>query len=118
VFQSTRTSFFPIGKKSAERRPEEPNIPDREELWLTGLAQYRIFPIGKMVVDSPTSLGVLVRERREELGLSQVELAGLAGVGPRLVSEIEGGKATAQIGKVFRLLHRLDLVVSVTPKHP
>lgn len=35
---------------------------------------------------------IKVRERREELGLSQVELARLAGVGQHTVSDMESGR--------------------------
>ena len=68
-------------------------------------------------VSTPVTLGELIRERRRQLGISQLELAGLAGVGPRLIGEMEAGKPTAQIGKVFRVLDRLGLVLNIAPKH-
>jgi y4mF family transcriptional regulator len=43
------------------------------------------------------SVGAFVRERRRARKLSQTELAELAGVGRRLVSEIERGKQTVRL---------------------
>lgn len=44
------------------------------------------------VLTPPPYLGALVRERRLELGLTQVELAQAAGISQAHVSEIESGK--------------------------
>ena len=65
---------------------------------------------------TPADLGAIVRLRRKELDLTQGELAGLSGVGERFVSEVERGKATAELGKVLRLLDRLGLTVVVEAK--
>jgi HTH-type transcriptional regulator/antitoxin HipB len=40
----------------------------------------------------------------------------LAGMGPRLIGEIERGKPTAEIGKVFQLLASLGLTLSIQPR--
>jgi hypothetical protein len=37
-------------------------------------------------------------------------------VGPRLIGEIERGKSTAEIGKVFQLLASLGLDISIQPR--
>lgn len=66
----------------------------------------------------PGDLGFLLRQVRKERGLTQKQLADRAGVGPRLIGEVERGKATAEIGKVFRLLASLGMVVSVQPTPP
>jgi len=68
------------------------------------------------IVEDTTALGHAVRARRKALGVTQVELAGLAGVGERFVSEVERGKATAETGKVLKLLGRLGLLVYLHPK--
>lgn len=47
--------------------------------------------------------------------MRQEQLAALAGVGPRFLSEVENGKESAQIGKVLHVLWRLGLDVSITP---
>ena len=58
----------------------------------------------------------LVRDKRRQLGLNQTELAGIAGVGTRFVSELERGKPTAELGKVLQLLERLGLDVWVAKR--
>lgn len=45
--------------------------------------------------------GVLVRQRREAMGLRLEDLAAAAGVGIRFVHELERGKPTCQIGRSF-----------------
>lgn len=59
-------------------------------------------------------IGAFVRARRRANRMTQTELAELAGVGTRLVSELERGKATLRIDAVGRVLavfgKRLGLV--------
>jgi len=50
-----------------------------------------------------------VRERRVEVGLTQGELADVARVSPRFVSELENGKQTAQLAGIQRVLAALGL---------
>ena len=57
-----------------------------------------------------------IRAHRRAQGATQGELAGIAAVGKRFVSEVENGKETAEIGRVLRLLHRLGLDLWVTPR--
>ncbi len=54
-------------------------------------------------------LGLAIRHARKAHGLTQAELAGLAGTGPRFVSELERGKASAELGKVMDVLAVLGL---------
>ena len=55
-------------------------------------------------MELPTLIGNFVRERRKANGLTQAELAGLARVGRRFVSELESGKSTLQLAKVDAVL--------------
>ena len=73
-----------------------------------------IIPFG--TISDLAHLGALIRKVRKKQGLTQEELSALVGVGPRLIGEIERGKATAEIGKVLRLLSGLGLTVSVHPR--
>lgn len=61
------------------------------------------------------SLGVAVRDRRRALGLTQEDLADLAGVGLRLVHEVEHGRDTVQLANLLRLLRALGLHLEVAP---
>ncbi|ORJ58306.1 type II toxin-antitoxin system Y4mF family antitoxin [Geothermobacter hydrogeniphilus] len=67
-------------------------------------------------IDGLEQLGVVIRQARKEQGVTQEELSALVGVGPRLIGEIERGKPTAEIGKVFRLLSGLGLSLSIQPR--
>lgn len=54
-----------------------------------------------------------VRERRQELGLSQATLAQRLGVTRQWVASLEHGKRTVEAGKVLATLRALGLVVDV-----
>ena len=54
--------------------------------------------------DRDDHIGQFVRERRHAAGLTQVELAELAGVGVRFVSELERGKPTLRLDAVNSVL--------------
>jgi len=62
-----------------------------------------------------TDIGLIARAKRNELGMTQPQLADLSGNGVRFISELENGKPTMQIGKVLDTLHVLgyDLCISV-----
>lgn len=60
------------------------------------------------IVDAK-SLGARVRSRRKDLGLTQIDLAGVARVTPRFVGELERGKPRAQLDGVLRILAALGL---------
>ena len=71
-----------------------------------------------MRISNARDLGLYLRERRREAGLSQDELAIRAGVSRRWLSGFEGGKPTAEIGLIFRVTAALDMVVDVKPEPP
>ena len=62
-----------------------------------------------MVLADAGALGLAVRRARKTHGLTQAGLAGLAGTGPRFISELERGKASAELGKVLDVLAVLGL---------
>ena len=65
-----------------------------------------------VVDESPKILGVFVRERRQAAKLTQRELAELAGVGTRLVSDLERGKPTLRMDVVNRVLQVFGRMVA------
>ena len=88
------------------------NLPEREnehvfrKLWRT------FFPNGKMShhrITNSKDLGDRIRKRRVELDLTQGELADVARVSPRFVSELENGKRSAQLAGIQRVLAALGL---------
>lgn len=57
-----------------------------------------------------------LKEKRKENNLTQEELAAKAGVGLRLVREIEQGKTTMQMDKVNQVLALFGAELTVTLK--
>lgn len=67
-------------------------------------------------IGNAAELGARVRERRTELQLTQDDLAAVARVTPRLLSELERGKATAQLDGVLRVVGALGLNLYLEPR--
>ena len=66
-----------------------------------------------MQIRTSLDLGLVIRDRRRKLKLSQTELARKAGVGRQWVVAIEHGKSRAEIGLVLRTLSALDLSLMI-----
>ncbi len=64
---------------------------------------------------TPQGIGMLVRETRKGLGVTQKELALTSGTGLRFIIELEKGKETAEIGKVLTILQTLGIQLTLTP---
>ena len=63
-----------------------------------------------MRIVSVADIAALVRGRRMDLGLSQGDLAKRARVSRKWINEFEaGGKATAELGHVLRVLEALEI---------
>lgn len=60
-------------------------------------------------IDNSKALGADIRHARKQQKFTQEELADLAGVGPRFISDIENGKDTAQLGKALLVLAALGI---------
>ena len=67
----------------------------------------------KFLVMTVEEIGAKVRESRKRQGLTQPELAMVAGTGLRFIVDLEAGKPTCQIGKVFLVLTALGIRLSV-----
>jgi y4mF family transcriptional regulator len=65
-------------------------------------------------ISTTSQLGDMIRKVRKEQNLTQIELAGLSGVGSRFLSELERGKASCELGKTLHILKMLGLNVSIT----
>ncbi|MEE4330500.1 MAG: helix-turn-helix domain-containing protein [Wenzhouxiangella sp.] len=78
-----------------------------------------IVPISKMhepllssrPIRSAADLGAAIRSARKALGLTLEQLSGLSGLGVRFLSELERGKATAQLGKALEVAKLLGISV-------
>ncbi|MDA3935009.1 MAG: helix-turn-helix domain-containing protein [Gammaproteobacteria bacterium] len=66
---------------------------------------------------TPADLGLQIRAARKLQGLTQTELAELAGVGTRFVSELERGKRTAQLGLALELARMVGVDILAQPRN-
>jgi y4mF family transcriptional regulator len=63
-----------------------------------------VIPVNDVAARSSTRIGEFVRQRRRANHLTQRQLGELAGVGLRLVSELERGKVTLRMDAANRVL--------------
>ena len=71
-----------------------------------------------MKIRTPLEVGLVIRERRRELNLTQAALAYKIGAGRQWISAVERGKSGAELGLVLRTLRALGLAFSIdTGKH-
>ncbi|MFN3617554.1 MAG: transcriptional regulator [Aquabacterium sp.] len=68
------------------------------------------------VIRTALDIGRLVKQQRNEMNLRQLDVAGLANTGNRLIVDVENGKPTVQLQKVLDLLDILGLEVVIQPK--
>lgn len=60
-------------------------------------------------VYTPASLGSAIKHYRRQAGLTQAQLAELAGLNRTYLSELEQGKETEQLRRVLRVLKQLGV---------
>ena len=64
---------------------------------------------GPFRIYTPASLGDAVRHYRTEAELTQAQLAERAGIQRSYLSELESGKETEQVRRLFRVLRQLGV---------
>ena len=69
-----------------------------------------------MRIISPADIGAVVKGRRAQLELSQLQLAERAHVSRKWVSDLERGKPKAEFAHVLAVLEALDLELTVNPR--
>lgn len=67
-------------------------------------------------LDTPGQLGAALRAQRKAQGLTLEQLSGLSGLGMRFLSELERGKATAELGKTLEVARLLGLDCYLLPR--
>ncbi len=71
-----------------------------------------------MKLNSVQDVAAAVRGRRQALGLSQGELASMAGVSRDWMNYFEGGKPTVELAHVLRVLDALGLCLDLDEGGP
>ena len=66
-----------------------------------------------MEIFSVKDLSKLIKQKRQSLGMTQVEASALWNVGVRFFSELENGKATLQVDKVLKVANLLGIKIFV-----
>ena len=79
----------------------------QQEIILSGCAGARDHP--GVPLRSVDDVGCLIRRQRRLCGLSQLELARRAGVGPRFICDLESGKPTIQFTPILKVCSILEL---------
>jgi y4mF family transcriptional regulator len=69
-----------------------------------------------MTQDFPTVLAAQMRSRRTSLGLTQRDLADMAGVSERFVRFVEQGKPSVQLDSLLAVLDTLGLELHVAAR--
>jgi HTH-type transcriptional regulator / antitoxin HipB len=69
-------------------------------------------------IKSPQELGDALRSARKRLGLTQPQLALVAGVGVRFIVDLEGGKSTVRLDSVMRVIDALGGVINLDGLQP
>lgn len=67
-------------------------------------------------VGSVGDLAALIRSERRRQGITQVDLAGLSGVGVTFLSQLENGKESAELGKALNVLTMLGIDLIAEPR--
>jgi len=70
-------------------------------------------PAGPFRIYTPASIGDAIRHYRKEAGLTQAQLAELAGLRRSYLSELESGKETEQVKRVLRVLRQLGVRMTI-----
>ena len=64
---------------------------------------------------TPAEIGKLIRDTRQELGVTQKDLALTSGTGLRFIIDLEKGKETCEIGKALAILNTLGIKITLSP---
>jgi HTH-type transcriptional regulator / antitoxin HipB len=71
---------------------------------------------GLIQVAGPADIGGLLRRKRKAQKLTLQEVSQHCGLSVRFISEVERGKATAEIGKVLELLQVVGVDLFARPR--
>jgi HTH-type transcriptional regulator/antitoxin HipB len=76
------------------------------------------FPSNRMQARTARDIGLLIRDQRRRVQLSQQQLADRLSVSRQWIVEVEGGKPRAELELILRALSALDLTVEVSRAQP
>lgn len=99
---------YVVSRGPAPEPALQPSLPD---------AGARVPPQELTGIESVSDLGKIVRRARRRDGLSQAQLAAMAGTGRRFVSELEAGKPTMEFERLLKVCNALgvSLLAAIHP---
>ena len=74
---------------------------------------FYFYRFSDIVMLEPELLGRIIKKHRKAAGLSQLQLAEMAGVGKTVVFDIEKGKETIQLNTLRKILKVLNIHVEL-----
>lgn len=104
------------GDSDDPKGPNDPNAPDVTHRLDASNPANALNPSDTAIVKTTAQIGERVRRQRTQLGLRQIDLAGLGNTGNRFIVDLERGKPTVQLQKVMDTLALLGLELVVRPK--
>ena len=72
-----------------------------------------IYRFSNIIMIEPKFLASIIRKHRKAAGLSQLQLAEMAGVGKTVVFDVEKGKETIQLNTLRQILKVLNIKVQL-----
>ena len=67
-----------------------------------------------MIINNAEDFGIALRERRKKLGYTQAFLSEFSGLSVSFISDLERGKATAELGRSLFLANLLGMDLSLS----
>ncbi len=69
-----------------------------------------------MLIHSPRELGILIKNQRKKLGLTQKEIGNLVGLKQKTISAIENNPEHTKLNTLFKVLSALETEVHLFSK--
>lgn len=66
-----------------------------------------------MIVTDAKEFGIMIREQRKKMNYTQSYISQVSGFSVSFISDLENGKATAELGKAIYLANMLGLDINV-----
>jgi len=66
-----------------------------------------------MILTSVETFGLVVKERRKQLGYTQAYISEVTGISTSFISDLENGKKTVELGKAIFIANLLGLDIEM-----
>ena len=69
-----------------------------------------------MKINNTKAFGEMIKKQRKQLGYTQKYICEVSGISASYISDLENGKATAELGKAIYLANLLGLDLVLSPR--